>query len=128
MARDQRLTPSATFSTDEAEISHGEFPREVRRIVKIIAEEFIDKQERVRIESERRKRYLDYLQEIQSNAKQELNDKFNEIQQKFQRLNEEYQQVNKGELFSLNSLMKTIRRKLNRRRSRPIFKPNRKNS
>ncbi len=62
--------------------------------MELFSEEYIQKQEKVKIELENKQRYLFDFQQTQLIANQELLDKFLQIQQTIQTLNQQYQQVN----------------------------------
>jgi len=96
--REQSL-PRLTLSSSSTNISNEDFERNLLEFIKIFQEEYIEKQEKVRIELENRQRYLYDFQQTQLIANQELDEKFKQIQQTFQTLNQQYQQVKRNFSF-----------------------------
>jgi hypothetical protein len=75
-------------------ISNSDFETNLVQLIRIFSEEYVKKQEKVRIELENKQRYLYDFQQTQFIAYQELDQKFQQIQQTIQILNQQYQQVN----------------------------------
>ncbi|CAF4464374.1 unnamed protein product, partial [Rotaria sp. Silwood2] len=97
LARDQSLpnktlSSSSSSSSSTNNISHSDLERNLFNLLKLISEQYIEKQEKVRIELENKQRYLYDIQQTQLIANQELFEKFEQFQEKFQTLNQQYQQ------------------------------------
>jgi chromosome segregation ATPase len=67
--------------------------KNLSQFIKILTEQYIDKQEKVRKEIENKQRYLSDFQQTQFNENKQLNEKFQQIQKQFQILTQQYQQV-----------------------------------
>ncbi len=93
--RDQSL-PHLTISSSSSSIniSDLDFQTNLKKFLKIFSEEYIEKQEKVKIELQNKQRFLYDFQQTQFLANQELDNKFQFIQQTFKTLNQQFQQVN----------------------------------
>jgi hypothetical protein len=91
-----RLLPHVTLSSSSSSvnITNSDFETNLIEFMELFSEEYIQKQEKVKIELENKQRYLFDFQQTQLIANQELLDKFLQIQQTIQTLNQQYQQVN----------------------------------
>jgi len=67
--------------------------KNLSQFIKLLTEQYIDKQEKVRKEIENKQRYLSDFQQTQLNENKQLSEKFQKIQKQFQILTEQYQQV-----------------------------------
>lgn len=67
--------------------------KNLSQFIKLLTEQYIDKQEKVRKEIENKQRYLSDFQQTQLNENKQLSEKFQKIQKQFQTLTEQYQQV-----------------------------------
>ncbi|CAF1236325.1 unnamed protein product [Rotaria sordida] len=96
LVRDQslpnKILSSSSSSSATENISNSDFERNLFNLLQLISKQYIEKQEKVRIELENKQRYLYNCQQTQLIANQELSQKFQQIQQKFQTLNQQYQQ------------------------------------
>jgi hypothetical protein len=92
----EQLVPYLTLSSSSSttNISSYDFETNLKKFITIFSEEYIEKQEKVRIELENKQRYLYDFQQTQLIANQELLTKFQQIQQTIQTLNQQFQQVN----------------------------------
>ncbi|CAF3758731.1 unnamed protein product [Adineta steineri] len=92
LTRDQSIPHLTISSSSQQNISNEEFQNNLIKFIRLFSEEYLDKQEKVRIELENKQRYLYDFQQTQLIAKQELDMKFQEIQITMQKLNQQYQQ------------------------------------
>ncbi|CAF4924225.1 unnamed protein product [Rotaria sp. Silwood1] len=95
LARDRSLpnkTLTSLSSSTTNVISDSDFERNISKLLTLVSEQYIEKQEDVREELENKQRFLYDFQQTQLIANQELSQKFEQIQQKFQTLNQQYQQ------------------------------------
>lgn len=76
------------------DLSDSEFTKKLLELLKLISKEYIEKQKNVRIELEKKQRYISDYQQTQLMAYQELNNKFKLVLEEFQTLNRKYQEVN----------------------------------
>jgi hypothetical protein len=67
--------------------------KNLSKFIKILTEQYIEKQEKVRQQIENKQRYLSDVQQTQFNENKQLADRFQQIQKQFQILTEHYQQV-----------------------------------
>ncbi|CAF4605912.1 unnamed protein product [Rotaria socialis] len=91
LSREQSI-PFITLSTSSINISDSDFERNLLQFIKILTEQYIDKQENVRKELENKRVYLLDFQQTEFNQNRKLNEKFQLIQKRFQTLTEQYQQ------------------------------------
>ncbi|CAF3826657.1 unnamed protein product [Rotaria magnacalcarata] len=91
LSREQSI-PFITLSTSSINISDSDFERNLLQFIKILTEQYIDKQENVRKELENKRVYLVDFQQTEFNQNRNLNEKFQLIQKRFQTLTEQYQQ------------------------------------
>ncbi|CAM2708763.1 unnamed protein product [Rotaria socialis] len=91
LSREQSI-PFITLSTSSINISDSDFERNLLQFIKILTEQYIDKQENVRKELENKRVYLVDFQQTEFNQTRNLNEKFQLIQKRFQTLTEQYQQ------------------------------------
>ena len=91
-----QLLPHVTLSSSSSSvnITNSDFETNLIDFLELFSEEYIEKQEKAKIELENKQRYLFDFQQTQLIANQELLDKFLQIQQTIQILNQQYQQVN----------------------------------
>ncbi len=92
LVREQSI-PYVTLSTSSTNISDIDFEKNLSQFCRILSEQYIDKQDKVRQEIENKQRYLVDFQQTQINENQQLIEKFQQIQKQFQFLKEQYQQV-----------------------------------
>ncbi|CAF1195543.1 unnamed protein product [Adineta steineri] len=92
LTRDQSIPHLTISSSAQQNISNEEFQNNLIKFIRLFSEEYLDKQEKVRIELENKQRYLYDFQQTQLIAKQELDMKFQQIQITMQKLNQQYQQ------------------------------------
>lgn len=67
--------------------------KNLSQFIKLLTEQYIEKQEKVRKEIENKQRYLSDFQQTQLNENKQLTEKFQQIQKQFQILTEQYQHV-----------------------------------
>ncbi|CAF1415297.1 unnamed protein product [Rotaria sordida] len=91
LSRDQSI-PYITLSTLSTNISDSDFEKNLSQFIKILTEQYIEKQENVRKELENKQYYLHDYQQTQFNENKQLNEKCEQIQKRFQILREQYQQ------------------------------------
>ena len=77
-------------SLSKKEMSQTNFQE---NLLNTISDEYLEKQDTVRLELEKKQRYLTDFQQTQDVAQQELNDKYEDISQRFQTLSQRYEQV-----------------------------------
>ncbi|CAF1212508.1 unnamed protein product [Rotaria sp. Silwood1] len=91
VSRDQSI-PYITLSTSSTNISDSDFEKNLSQFVRILTEQYIEKQENVRKELEYKQNYLKDFQQTQIDEYKQLNEKFEQIKKRFQILREQYQQ------------------------------------
>ncbi|CAF3805812.1 unnamed protein product [Rotaria sp. Silwood1] len=91
VSRDQSI-PYITLSTSSTNISDSDFEKNLSQFVRILTEQYIEKQENVRKELEYKQNYLKDFQQTQIDEYKQLNEKFELIKKRFQILREQYQQ------------------------------------
>ena len=92
LSREQSI-PHVTLSTLSINVSDPNLKKNLSRFIKILTEEYIEKQERIRCELKGKQRYLLDLEQRQSDENQQQDRKFRVIQQQFQILRDQYQEV-----------------------------------
>jgi response regulator RpfG family c-di-GMP phosphodiesterase len=98
LSRDQSI-PYITLSPPSTNISDSDFEKNLSQFMKLLIEQYIFKQEKVRNELENKHNYLLNFQQTQFNENKQLNQRCQEIQQKFQFLTEQYKQVKHFDFF-----------------------------
>jgi chromosome segregation ATPase len=110
------LIPYVTLSTSSTNISNSDFEKNLSQFIKILTEQYIDKQEKVRKEIENKQRYLSDFQKTQLNENKQLNEKFQQIQKQFQILTQQYQQVKLIVIFLYFFLILIFKKECSRRK------------
>lgn len=87
--------PQLTLSSSR-NISESDFERHLVPLMKMLEEEYLERQEKVRIELENKERYLHDFEQTQFLAYEELKNKVQIIEQRFQILKEQYEQVKRN--------------------------------
>ena len=90
--REQSI-PCVTLSTPSANISDSDLEKNLVQFIKILTEQYIGKQEKVRKELESKQRYILDFQQTQQIETKQLNERFQQIQKQFQILTQQYQKV-----------------------------------
>jgi hypothetical protein len=92
LSRNQSI-PYVTLSRSSTNISDSDLEKNLSQFIKILTEQYIEKQDKVRHEIENKQRYLSDFQQTQFNENKQLIENFQRIQKQFQILKEQYQQV-----------------------------------
>ncbi|CAF0941914.1 unnamed protein product [Adineta steineri] len=90
LSREQTI-PYVTLSSLSTNISDSDLEKNLSQFIKLLTEQYIQKQEKVHKELENKQRYLLDFQQTQSNENKQLNEKLQQIQKQFQILTEKYE-------------------------------------
>ncbi|CAF0960227.1 unnamed protein product [Adineta ricciae] len=82
----------SSSSSSQTNLSNGDFQNNLLKFLQFFSEEYLDKQEKVQIELQNKQRYLNDFQQLQIIAKQELDEKFQQLQSSIKSFNEQYHQ------------------------------------
>lgn len=88
--REESIDEILQSSSSNQRMSQIDFQED---LLGFISEEYLEKQDQVRLELENKQRYLTDYQQTQIIAQQELEEKFQQINQTFLNLSQRYQQV-----------------------------------
>ena len=91
--RNSTLPRVTLSSSSQTTLSNTDFQNNLLKFLQFFSEEYLDKQDKVRLELQNKQRYLNDFQQIQIIAQQELNDKFQQLQNSIEHFNQQYQQV-----------------------------------